>query len=160
MSQAATNTTEDIDKFNAIRSEIVSAFPELEEVLQGEVSDVSELDSAYRSLIETLVAYRSEKFTSNWADAYQQRNDAAVAYDDAYNALFGRNGYSDGLFGYGSAYFRSALEKVNGGGILNADVASFLSGQEFSVASMRAYMDIAQKNIELARSEKGDVWDR
>lgn len=65
------HTNDDIESFNNLRSEIVSAFPELENVLQTEVSDVNELDNAYKTLIGTLEAYRDEKLTTNWADAYR-----------------------------------------------------------------------------------------
>lgn len=61
LSKASKNTNEDIETFNALRSEIISAYPELASALQNEVTDVGELADAYDNLISTLQTYQAAK---------------------------------------------------------------------------------------------------
>lgn len=77
------NTTEDIDAFNQIRKEMISAFPELEDRLGNEVIKVSELEGAYKRTTAAIEEMQREQAHADWATAHEGVDIASTNYANA-----------------------------------------------------------------------------
>ena len=81
MGEKTDKTTEDLDKFNTLRQEIIDMYPDMKTSLTNEVNDVNTLDAAYRVLTEDLETYSKKKIAATRAEA--------IGNMDAYRSVYG-----------------------------------------------------------------------
>ena len=90
LANSYTGAESDITAFNNVRSEIISKYPMLENVLSGEATSVGELANKYVELIAQLEKYNDMNAKTAWREAHANIGDIETTYNNAagkYNQL-------------------------------------------------------------------------
>lgn len=140
-------TSEDVAAFNAVRSQLLAAFPEMASKLGGEVSSVDELGGAYQETADAIWEMNEALEYQRWMDAHEKAGDATGTYNDARDEL------TDVSIEGGVAELRVMKEAVSGsmqnsvGMIMQMAAAIGFAGESIDGLRMKtsAYIDEQQR---------------
>lgn len=77
-------TSEDVAAFNAVRSQLLAAFPEMASKLGGEVSSVEDLGGAYQETADAIWEMNEALEYQRWMEAHEKVGDASKVYKDSH----------------------------------------------------------------------------
>ena len=98
LANASKNTNEDIEKFNALRQQIIDSYPELANAIGKEVQDVGELAGAYQNVIDAIEGVSLAKAIELQEEASRNRTSNKISYGSGYEMLHGGSiAFQEGL---------------------------------------------------------------
>lgn len=174
LANSYTGAESDITAFNNVRSEIISKYPMLENVLSGEATSVGELANKYVELIAQLEKYNDMNAKTAWREAHAKIKDVEKTYNEnaaKYNDIT-TTGDANRLTNYFDEYgnWGKYSRQGNGRAMWMREVKSLASNgtiaqMEGRIRDVRAHLDwlteqaeSSQNGVTQALQDRIDFW--